>query len=228
MIFRPGLVRLIAAGKKTATRRVVKPGEERCAYRIGRSYAVQIGRGKPAVLRVVIAAVEPQRLGDLTYDDARAEGYRTRADLAHTWMVSHDQGYTDDDRDDDDTATLTRWERRHGDTPVWAITFTLDTAESVRLLHRRSEHGYTTRREDALSDEPEGVDAQTLDAFAADNRARHTAARPDDELARRARTLGRRVREETLATSRAGIDVTTELDRITRELDAIVTKRKAA
>lgn len=131
MIFQPELARAVKAGKKTQTRRVVVEGKP-CAYRVGQDYPVQpaiplgqpgAGRGGKAICRVIVIDRREQRLGDLTYQDAIAEGFRTRADFARYWirlhdMRSHRPGLSADE-------VLEAWLRRHGEVRVWAITFQL-------------------------------------------------------------------------------------------------------
>ena len=107
MIFRPELARKIIRGEKTMTRRPIKPGEKHCRYQEGRDYAVQPGSGKPESCRILILTVEGQALGDLTYRDARAEGFKTRQDFQAYWAGLH--GYYDPGM------------------PVWAIRFRLHT-----------------------------------------------------------------------------------------------------
>lgn len=163
MIFRPELARKIARGEKTQTRRPVKPGEKHCRYREGRDYAVQPGRGKPSSFRILILAVEGQALGDLTYRDARAEGFKTRDEFQAYWRAlygSYDPGQ-----------------------PVWAIRFRLLTShDKPRLLmpigaghhdpHANpgvdtpADHGYTADPRRAVRDEPEAVDQATQDRYA--------------------------------------------------------------
>lgn len=164
MIFRPELARKIARGEKTQTRRPVKPGEKHCRYREGRDYAVQPGRGKPSSFRILILAVEDQALGDLTYRDARAEGFKTRDEFQAYWRSLYDG----------------RWDPGQ---PVWAIRFRLLTShDKPRLLmpigaghhdpHANpgvdtpADHGYTADPRRAVRDEPEAVDQATQDRYA--------------------------------------------------------------
>jgi hypothetical protein len=136
VIFRPRLANLVVAGKKTQTRRAVKDGERDCRYRPGREYAVQPGRGKPARGRIAILAVKSQRLADITFDEARAEGFRSRDEFFDYWRELH--GDVDQDL------------------VVWAIAFRL-VDDPPRLLHRDSSHGYTTDTRQALEEEQEAI-----------------------------------------------------------------------
>jgi len=87
-------------GTKTQTRRPVKEGEKlvaqhwphgiycqptvirtdhlglegRVKYQVGRTYAVQPGRGKKAVGRIGITKIRRERLQEISYEDVAAEG----------------------------------------------------------------------------------------------------------------------------------------------------------
>jgi hypothetical protein len=100
MIFQATLDKVLS-GEKTQTRRVVKSGEDiypenrswrgngeyytqptevynfltnRVKYQVGKTYAIQPGRGKKAVGRIRITAIRRENLQDITEEDARAEG----------------------------------------------------------------------------------------------------------------------------------------------------------
>lgn len=81
MIFAPDLASKVLAGQKTQTRRRVKHNasgsEQPCRYSPGRTYAVQSGRGQPALARIRILSVAKVRVGSITREDARAEGFRS-------------------------------------------------------------------------------------------------------------------------------------------------------
>lgn len=134
MIFGKTLVKPVLEGRKTQTRRLVKPGELECYYRPGRKYAVQSGRGKPAIARITVLDVRRQRLGDLTFDDARAEGFRSRDAFFAYWTDLH--GHVDQDLE------------------VWAIRFCI-AEDQLRLLAK--DGGYTETPARAIPEEPEAV-----------------------------------------------------------------------
>jgi len=89
-------------GTKTQTRRPVKPGETawwplgeyyinsvtdrncRLKWELGRSYAVQPGRGKKSVGRIRILKIRRERLWDIQDEDIRAEGVLTENTLDTT------------------------------------------------------------------------------------------------------------------------------------------------
>ncbi|MBZ0291403.1 MAG: ASCH domain-containing protein [Anaerolineae bacterium] len=88
MIFTPEHCELILSGCKTQTRRVVKGGEillevsnchmvyikNRIKWEVGKTYALQPGRGKKAVGRIRITDIRKEPLQELSTEDAIAEG----------------------------------------------------------------------------------------------------------------------------------------------------------
>lgn len=141
----------VLAGRKTQTRRIVKPGEA-CRdgmsvaktwsnvvlgttghrawepyylkWQVGRTYAVQPGRGKKAVGRIRITEIRRERLQEISLEDVLAEGVGIRIngelypitvrDVAHEefarlWGSIH-------------TKPGTRWQ---DDPETWALTFEL-------------------------------------------------------------------------------------------------------
>lgn len=126
-------------GKKTQTRRIVKPGEElvgfapgmpRISYsvikgnhvkwKIGRTYAVQPGRGKKAVGRIRITDIRQERLRNISHDDIEAEGIpHDLYDYAHEHRAAFWQLW-----DSIYAEPGTRW----GDNPVvWVLEFEGET-----------------------------------------------------------------------------------------------------
>lgn len=115
MLFQPQLCRQILNGRKTETRRLVKPGKAGAApnafYRAGSSYplerpmrldeanelqaAVILRRraGRPPrkeVGRIRITAVTSEPLGNIDFGGAKAEGFKTPAAFKAYWMRLHD------------------------------------------------------------------------------------------------------------------------------------------
>lgn len=158
MIFQPELVKQILAGRKTMTRRPVKDGETSCRYRPGRVYAVQQGRGKAATTRITILG-EPrqERLGDISLDDARREGFRTREEFREYWAGLY--GSHDPER------------------LVWVLSFAKgDCTDRPHLLAARPggpEGDYTSIPARAVRGEGEAVERRLLEREAQKSRERH-------------------------------------------------------
>jgi len=133
MIFTPHHVRLILESRKTQTRRLYVQGDSlkqrfdidlrsrrrvdvlpltitnngRIRWQVGKTYALQPGRGKSAVGRIRITAIRTEFLQDIGEQDAIAEGMAGWADYALVW-------------DSINTRKGTRW----ADNPaVWVLTF---------------------------------------------------------------------------------------------------------
>ena len=83
MIFSPLLADKVMSGEKTVTRRPVK-GEAACRYQVGRTYAVQPGRGKKSIGRIAISSVHKEPLGNATRE-ARAEGFHDFDAFRNYW-----------------------------------------------------------------------------------------------------------------------------------------------
>ncbi len=85
MNFQPQLAQLVMAGQKSVTRRIAN-GNPRspwsadgCKLKIGADYAVCPGRGKPAIGRARVLSVALVRLGHLSTEEARREGFDSPA-----------------------------------------------------------------------------------------------------------------------------------------------------
>lgn len=83
MIFKPEMVEAILAGRKTVTRRPYKGVA--CKYEIGKSYAVQPGRGKCGVARIQITGGDVQALGHIDNNDAVREGFANKGQFMAYW-----------------------------------------------------------------------------------------------------------------------------------------------
>lgn len=199
MIFSPAHARLVLEGRKSQTRRRIKAGETVCRWVPGRSYSVQHARGRPAAGRLVVVSAAQQPLGDLTLRDARAEGFRTRREFLDHWH----RLFPDMTRAD----------------LVWVLVIRPD-GDPVRLLHKDSSRGYTSRLEEAVPDEPEAVAVEDLEAFARDGRRRH-------EAFRRELRLEDRLAQASRSAQAAGVDVTRERAAIARRVEAIERKTAA-
>jgi hypothetical protein len=166
------VARKLIAGKATQIR--VPATTARCPFRVGSDYTIRPQRvdlteqdGKTIRLasigtsigRVQILNTVAARLGDLTFDDARREGFHTRDEYRAAWALH--RGHGDDD------------------TRVWVLTVK-PHHDTIRLLApsgsqaRHSELDYTADRSQAMREEPEAVDAATLAAFTSTARANDT------------------------------------------------------
>ncbi len=96
---------LLESGRKTQTCRLARPEEKaergkngkieavtnkgRDKYRVGKTYAVQPGRGKPAVARIRLLGIEGKNIADVTTAEAKAEGYSDRDEFLKVWREIH-------------------------------------------------------------------------------------------------------------------------------------------
>jgi uncharacterized protein YhfF len=230
MIFKPELARAIMRGKKTQTRRRIKPGENGCRYKAGHSYAVQPGRGKTAICRLQVLDVTTAPLASLTQRDAIAEGFKTRAEFADYWMRLYDPRWSAARNDvglgDDETAVLERFADRC-QAEVWVITFQIDTAEQPMYLRARmgSVSDYTENPAQAAKGEPEAVPRAYQQLLTREAHERDAALAADTFVAER-RSIEASIR--TLEDHLGGPHVARRLELMRRELAAIDRDLKAA
>lgn len=60
-------------------------------YEVGKTYAIQLGRGKPAIGRTPpIARLRRQDVRDMTHEDAIASGFNSVGHYLETWCAMHD------------------------------------------------------------------------------------------------------------------------------------------
>lgn len=84
MNFRPELAEKVMAGEKTVTRRLASDNprspwyRERCAYRVGQRVAICPGRGRYRIGDATVTSVDFLRLGRLSDEEARREGFEDR------------------------------------------------------------------------------------------------------------------------------------------------------
>jgi len=158
VIFPARHAHLVVSGKKTQSRRPRKPEHVRSPMRAGKSYAVSSGLGKPSIGRIEILAAIEQELGDITFEDARAEGFKTRDDFFSWWRSYY--GNADPSL------------------PVW--TYVFQTTTERRYLAKRPGQGermgetrdYVSRPHMSLQDEPEVVPAEYQAKLAEQSRER--------------------------------------------------------
>lgn len=91
MNFRPVLAEKVMRGEKTVTRRLASDNPRSpwsvkgCGFKVGQSFAVCPGRGKHAVGRAVVRAVHMEKVGNITEDEARREGFASIAEFMDVW-----------------------------------------------------------------------------------------------------------------------------------------------
>ena len=90
MIFGPNLVGKVLDGTKTVTRRRLTHRDGRdIRYRVGHTYAVQPGRGKPHVGHIRVLSVLAEPLCRMTDWDLRNEGFESRFEFESYWQRLH-------------------------------------------------------------------------------------------------------------------------------------------
>jgi hypothetical protein len=111
MNFRPELAQAVMAGRKTVTRRLMSDNPRSpwfrgaCSLKVGQTYAVCPGRGKNAIGRVRIVAVDLIDLGTMDLDEARAEGFNSVREFFEAFHG------------------INRGKQHDAYTPVWRIAF---------------------------------------------------------------------------------------------------------
>lgn len=104
---------LVLSGRKTQTRRVVRPSDSavtgpdgavvavlsggREKWRVGGTYAVQPGRTQPAVARIRVTALRREPARQISEADALAEGATSRDDYLQTFARINGQRALDGD-----------------------------------------------------------------------------------------------------------------------------------
>lgn len=82
-MFHPEMLAKVLSGEKTVTRRRSSGG--RIRYSEGRSFAIQAGRGMPAVGRIRVLSVRSEKLRAITEDEALREGFGSVDDFRDFW-----------------------------------------------------------------------------------------------------------------------------------------------
>lgn len=63
----------------------------RSVHVVGETYAVQPGRGKPAVARIRVLAIKRYDVREISAEDVLAEGFQSRLGFLETWTAIHDR-----------------------------------------------------------------------------------------------------------------------------------------
>ncbi|MDZ4672694.1 MAG: hypothetical protein SH821_17670 [Phototrophicales bacterium] len=102
MIFAHTLDKVLC-GYKKQTRRLIKPDEKmtfqdgiyrvvsgkRIVYQVGKTYAVQPGRGKKSVARILLINIRREQVNLINHADAIAEGFDSPELFLATWKIIH-------------------------------------------------------------------------------------------------------------------------------------------
>ncbi len=104
MIFQHTLDQVLQQ-RKTQTRRIIHPHEtairgkfncieavlsnDRAKWQVGKTYAVQPGRGKSQVARICIEKINSEQITRISTQDAIAEGFENRQAFLQTWQEIH-------------------------------------------------------------------------------------------------------------------------------------------
>lgn len=89
MLFKPEHVEMILAGRKTQTRRAWK----RPMAKVGGVYKVRTKLMTPEYhCKIEVTAIRKERLGDITEEDARKEGYASISEYYDVWERINGRG----------------------------------------------------------------------------------------------------------------------------------------
>lgn len=138
MIFTGDQAHEILKGRQTQTRRLATA--TRCPYRVSFDYPVQVRRSIEGAMRSVsvgrikILTRDQHRAGEITFLDARAEGYRTTDDWKVAWVRRLEGRWIKRELIDrvevyDDDVSIVKWillerfEQHHARRLVWALGF---------------------------------------------------------------------------------------------------------
>lgn len=69
---------------------------KRTVYQVGKDYAVQPGRTKPAIARIRITGIRREDVREIDLEDVVAEGFKYEGEFLYTWCSMHDpKGYSE-------------------------------------------------------------------------------------------------------------------------------------
>jgi hypothetical protein len=178
-------IRAVATGRVTQAR--IRCGERRLATRKdadrrGRSATYWIEPWTPVVghevtvhgYRIAITAKARRTAGDLTYEDAKAEGHGNIDNAKRAWVREHDAVWIDRHKVNlaaalgpgvVDAILLERFERRWTDEPAW-IVGVAPTAARPLFMARVS--GATSSRSMSIDPDAEMPGKEWLDKYAKD------------------------------------------------------------
>jgi hypothetical protein len=83
-LFKKHLLNKVLDGSKTQTRRI-----HRRPLKVGRSYGVRCRRYEPSVAHIKILRASQERLGAISPEDAKKEGFETSEEFRKAWIEIH-------------------------------------------------------------------------------------------------------------------------------------------
>lgn len=216
MIFSGPLYGKVLRGEKTQTRRPASSSDPANRYRPGMRRAVQKGRGIHGEAHIIITDVRLEAVGDITFEDARAEGFRTRDDFKAYWIELHDKKWLEREEEENgdwaalkELRILARFDQRHAHKQVWVLTFELDRTERPRLLaDRNAKTDYVDAPARALDHEPEAIDATTQNRFSQEGHKGWMARESQREIDRERMAAEERLRQVRIDARAQGVDIT--------------------
>jgi hypothetical protein len=110
---------------------------------------------------------------------------------------------------------------------VYSLEIDRMRVEPPRLLHRRSQNGYTTTPSMAMSMEPEAVDVDTQHRITKTARDHHTIRNAQALAEMEVKSAARALRQAGIEAVRAGQDIEDFLAVVRRELDGLREGRAA-
>ncbi|MCW4018014.1 MAG: ASCH domain-containing protein [Candidatus Bathyarchaeota archaeon] len=81
MLFKKHLFAKVMDGTKTQTRRLSTQN-----YKVGKTYGATCRRYQKSQAHIKLTRKTPQRLGDITIEDAKAEGFKTVEEFKQAWI----------------------------------------------------------------------------------------------------------------------------------------------
>jgi hypothetical protein len=143
---------------RPATGRAPKHGDRKCVKQAQGADK----QPKPVLCHIIIAEAWEMWAGEVTFQQARACGFRTTDDFKAAWVAQWDKTFMKTLVEMDDAqaheAAVARFERRHAGRRAQAIRFTLAVDTPRFLADQRVSHGgdddgqYVTTRARAIDD----------------------------------------------------------------------------
>lgn len=246
MILSASLVRAIQRGEKTTIRRPIQGGEPRYRKRTraGRGASMQLvapfnpvaGDRLPirstdgdTSCHIILTDVRHTTLGNITDQDAHAEGFKTADRFKTAWIKTHDRDWINrQPADPTPEAMVARFDTQHAAKTVWLLTFEYDAAQAPRLLGTVGAD-YATSTARALPDEPEAVD-ETTQTWITDRAGRDQAHwQAIGEARREQMDLAERLRAAQDTAALHGIDIHRQEQSILQRIRSLESKvRKLA